>query len=66
MFCSTTVRACRYGECAGGRTNAHRLNRLRKNATKRGKSFQGPFVPQGKLKPVECTQSYVGALRGSG
>jgi hypothetical protein len=35
----------------------HRLNRLRKNATKAGKGFlQGPFVPQDKLKPVESTQ----------
>jgi hypothetical protein len=30
MFRFTTVRVCRYGECARGRTNAHRLNMLRK------------------------------------
>jgi hypothetical protein len=33
------------------------ISRLRKNATKRRKSFlQGPFVAQDKLKPVESTQ----------
>ena len=39
MFCSTTVRACRYGECVRGRTNADRLNRLRKKCNKTRKKL---------------------------
>jgi hypothetical protein len=45
------------GVPASGMTNSAPLNRLRKNATKRRKSFfQEPFVPQDKLKPVESTR----------
>jgi hypothetical protein len=36
---------------------ASRLERLRKNSIRRGKSpLHGPFVPQDKLKPIERTQ----------
>ena len=42
---------------------ASRLERLRKNSIRRGKSpLHGPFVPQDKLKPIESTQ-FTSALK---